>query len=185
MLIKLPLNASQAAWITTASAVAACRAIEQCAELSPQIKWVNDVYLDGKKICGILTEASISMENAGLDWAVMGIGFNVYEPDQGFPEEIADIAGSILKNRRRDFRAGLAAAFMKEFYIICRDLGSSAMVEEYRKRSLMKDRQIYVIKGDTRVPAQALDIDDDLHLVVRYESGAIESLSSGEVSIKI
>jgi len=197
ILIKLPLSAAEATRITTAAAVAACRAIEKCTSveitegtseysyIKPQIKWVNDVYINMKKVCGILTEASISMENGGLDWAVMGIGFNIYEPAGGFPEDIADIAGAILRSRRRDFRMQTAAGFISEFYNICLNLGAGSMVEEYKKRSLMKGKQIDVIKGDLRIPAEAVDIDDDLRLLVRYQDGSTEALSSGDVSIKI
>ena len=71
------LSARQAVRITTAAAVAACRAIEACTDREPEIKWVNDILIDGKKACGILTEASIDLESGGMDWAIMGIGFNV------------------------------------------------------------------------------------------------------------
>ena len=80
------LSARQAVRITTAAAVAACRAIEACTagespERKPCIKWVNDILIDGRKTCGILTEASVDLESGGMDWAIMGIGFNVYEPE--------------------------------------------------------------------------------------------------------
>ena len=90
VLLRPALPASEATRITTAAAVAACRAIESCTAATPSIKWVNDVFVNGKKVCGILTEGSLNMETGGLDWAVMGIGLDVYEPDGGFPEEIRE-----------------------------------------------------------------------------------------------
>ncbi|MCF0230347.1 MAG: biotin--[acetyl-CoA-carboxylase] ligase, partial [Parasporobacterium sp.] len=108
-LIRLPLSAADATHITTAAAVAICRSIEECTDSEPGIKWVNDVFVNGRKICGILTEASISMESQSLDWVVMGIGINVYEPEGGFPEEIKDIAGSIVLEKQKDLRSRLAA----------------------------------------------------------------------------
>ena len=185
MLIKLPIAAMEATRLTTASAVAACRAIERCTGEHPQIKWVNDVYLRDRKICGILTEASISMENQSLEWAVMGIGFNVYEPEGGFPAEIADIAGSITRERKKDLRSILAAQFMKEYHELCLNLNSPAIVEEYRQKSLMQGRNIAVIKGAEKIPAKVIGIDDDLKLIVEYEGGSREALSSGEVSITL
>lgn len=185
MLIKLPLAAMEATRLTTASAIAACRAIEQCTGEHPQIKWVNDVYLRDRKICGILTEASISMESQTLEWAVMGIGFNVYDPEGGFPDEIAQIAGSISGERKKDLRSMLAAQFMKEYYGLCQDLNSSSMVEEYRQRSLMQGRNIAVLKGEMKIPARVIGIDDNLELIVEYEDGTREALSSGEVSIRL
>ena len=185
VLIRLPLPAEIATRITTASAVAACRAIEACTEAKPSIKWVNDVFVNGKKTCGILTEASISMESGALDWAVMGIGFNVYEPEDGFPEEIREIAGAITPSRSLNLRNQIAAAFLRHFYQICGKLESPALVEEYKAHSMMKGLLISVIKGDTSISAVAEDIDDDCRLIVRYPDGSREALSSGEVSIRM
>lgn len=184
LLLRLPLEAEAATGLTTAAAVAACRAVEACTDAKPEIKWVNDVYVQGRKICGILTEASISMESGGLDWAVMGIGFNVYEPEEGFPEEIASIAGAIAPSRQKDLRSRITAAFMKEYYELCRNLHDSALVQEYRKRSFLIGRSIEVLRGDRAIPAVAEDIDEACHLIVRYEDGSREILSSGEVSVK-
>ena len=185
MLVKLPLEAQEALHITTAAAVAACRAIEKCTCAVPAIKWVNDIYIDGKKAAGILTEASISMESGLMDWAVMGIGFNVYEPEGGFPEDIRQIAGSIEKERSKDLRSRLAAQFMKEFYALCLDLASPQIITEYKERSMMKVLKVGVIKGEHTIPAFVEGIDDELRLEVRYEDGSTESLSSGEVSINL
>ena len=76
--------------ITTMAAVAASRAIEEVTGKEAKIKWVNDIFVDGLKVVGILTEASMSMESGRLDFAVLGIGFNVYLPEGGFPEELRE-----------------------------------------------------------------------------------------------
>ena len=184
VLLRPAGTAESAVRITTAAAVAACRAIESCTDACPQIKWVNDIFVRGKKACGILTEASVNMETGRLDWAVMGIGFNVYEPEGGFPEEIRDIAGAIAAQRQRDLRSRLAAAFLVEFQSLCRNLEGTDYHEEYRERSFLIGREINVLRGDMARPALALDIDSDCHLIVRYEDGTTEALSSGEVSVR-
>lgn len=184
VLLRPKADAGLAARITTAAAVAACVSIEACTEEHPQIKWVNDIYLRGKKVCGILTEASIGLESGGLDWAVMGIGFNVYEPEGGFPEELRETAGPIATERQRDLRSRIAAAFLKEFYRICSDLEGADLSEEYRKRCFLIGKEINVISGDKVTPATALDVDRECHLIVRYADGSTESLSSGEVSVR-
>ena len=79
--------------LTSMAAVAACETIEEVSGQTPGIKWVNDIYIDGRKVSGILTEASISMENGSVEYVVVGIGFNVYLPEDGFSGEIKDIAG--------------------------------------------------------------------------------------------
>ena len=94
LLLRPHCTAEKSLFITTTAAVAVCEAIEQVTGLNPQIKWVNDIYLNEKKVCGILTEASVDFENGGLNWAVLGIGINIAVPKEGFPEEIRSIAGA-------------------------------------------------------------------------------------------
>ncbi len=184
VLLRPQLPAQEALRITTAAAVSACLAIEECTDEKPSIKWVNDVFVRGKKTCGILTEASIDLESGGLDWAVMGIGFNVYEPEGGFPEELKDIAGAISPVRARDLRSRITASFLKAFYGICEDLGSNSAAGEYKKRSFIIGKHINVIRSGQSRPAEALDIDEECRLIVRYEDGSTEALSSGEVSVR-
>jgi len=185
MLVRLPLPAQDAAGITTTAAVAACRAIRECTDAVPGIKWVNDIFVNNKKVCGILTEASISMENGILDWAVLGIGFNVYEPENGFPEEIAHIAGAIAPRRQNNLKARLAASFIHHFYDLCRKLPDREIVQEYKANSIMKGRRIEVLQGGQSRPAVAEDIDDQCRLLVRFPDGSSTALSSGEVSIRL
>ena len=179
------LSAQKAVRITTAAAVAACRAIEACVpNRQPKIKWVNDILIDGKKTCGILTEASIDLESGGMDWAIMGIGFNVYAPEGGFPEALKPIAGPIALSRQRDLRSRIAAAFLKSFHEVCADLENGDFAAEYKRRSFLIGQPITVIRGDALRPATACDIDDECRLLVRYEDGSGEALSSGEVSVR-
>ena len=185
VLLRPQLPAQEATRITTAAAVAACRAIESCTKACPKIKWVNDVFIEGKKVCGILTEGSFNMETGGLDWTVMGIGLNVYEPEGGFPEEIRQIAGSIAKKREKNLRNKLAAAFLRQFYILCNELTKADFAEEYRKRSFLIGEEILVLRGDAVLPAKALNIDEECRLLVQYEDGRKEALSSGEVSVRL
>ena len=91
---------AQAVKFTTMAAVAACEAIEKVSHRSPQIKWVNDIYIDGKKVSGILTEASVSLENGSLEYVLLGIGINVYPPEKGFPQELRETAGSVFQERK-------------------------------------------------------------------------------------
>ena len=184
VLLKPSLSAQQAVRMTTAAAIAACNAIEECTKKEPKIKWVNDVFVDGKKTCGILTEASVDLEGGGLDWAVIGIGFNVYEPEGGFPDEIKDIAGAIVKERSRDLRSRIAASFLKHLREICSDLKNSEFASAYKKKSFLIGKDINVLRDGEKIPAFAYDLDDELHLLVRYKDGSTEALNSGEVSVR-
>lgn len=183
ILLRPHLPMERAIKITCAAAVAVCQAIEDCTDLTPQIKWVNDVFINGKKVCGILTESSINMETDGLDWVVMGLGLNIYTPKNGFPKEIAQSAGALTTTWTKGLRNRIAASIMEHFYVLCKDLSSPTITEEYKKRSFLLDHQILVEKDKKILTATAIDINDSCQLVVRYPDGIEEILSSGEVHI--
>ena len=167
--------------VTTMAAVAACRAIESLSGRSTQIKWVNDIYMDGRKVGGILTEGVFNLETGSLEHIVLGIGINVYAPREGFPEEISRIAGAVLGEQRSDGKNRLAAEFLNHFLDIYRN-GDYA--EEYRAKSLVIGRELRVSTPMGERQAVALDVDRDCRLIVRYEDGSVDRLSSAEVSIR-
>lgn len=174
----------QAVRLTTMAAVAACEAIEEVSGREAQIKWVNDVYMENKKVSGILTEAAFSLEDNGLDYIVVGIGINAYPPKEGFPPELAQIAGTVFKERQNDGKNHLAAAFLNHFmgYYAARE--NMDYAEKYRARSLVIGKEIRVISPTGQKEALALDVDEECRLVVQYEDGSREILSSGEISIR-
>lgn len=176
------MEPAQAVKITTMAAVAACRAIEEVSGGEPQIKWVNDVLLNGKKVAGILTEAAFNLENGRLDYAVLGIGFNVYSPVGGFPQELAEIAGSIFPSREDRGKNRLAASFLNRFLELYR--GETEYAESYREKSMVIGRPIQVISPSGTRNALALDVDRDCRLIVRYDDGSVDRLSSAEISIR-
>lgn len=165
--------------ITAAASVAVCRAIEKAAGVSPSIKWVNDLYLDGKKICGILTEAVNGLQSGRIEHIIIGIGINCAEQD--FPDEIKDIAGVLGNNTNR---SQLAAEIICEMSQICNMVLEKSFIDEYRKRSLVVGKQITVL-GNPPETAVAIDIDDFGGLVIRTDEGDIKTLSSGEISIRV
>lgn len=186
ILLRPVLKALDATLITTAAAVAVAASIESVTGIVATIKWVNDVFVGGKKVCGILTEGSFDMESGGLEYAVLGIGINVIKPDSGYPAEISSIAGAIFNDKEPETgtRSRLIAEILKKFWAYYQDLGEKAFLTEYKARSFIIGQNVDVISGDTKKKAQAIDIDDDCRLIVRFEDGAVEALSSGEVSIR-
>lgn len=173
----------QATGLTTMAAVAACEAIEEVSCCKAAIKWVNDVLIAGKKVCGILTEGAFSLENQSMEYVVLGIGINVYPPREGFPEELQDIAGFVLEQQQADGKNALAAGFLNQFLERYRGADRD-YAQAYRERSVVIGREIDVISPSGTRRALALDIDRDCRLIVRYETGEIARLSSGEVSIR-
>lgn len=177
--------AQQAVQITTMAAVAASEAIESVSGEKAGIKWVNDVYLRGKKVCGILTEASFGLESGVIDYAVLGIGINVYPPQGGFPEELNDIAGTVLGSVQKDGKNRLAAALLNRFMEYYTAADPSGYVDEYRSRSLAIGREVTVLFPGRPQQAVALDVDGQCRLLVQYPDGRTEHLSSGEISIRL
>ncbi len=177
-------SASQAVQITTMAAVAVCEAIEEVSEERAEIKWVNDVFIKGKKVCGILTEGSFDLESGMLDYAVLGVGINVYEPAEELPEELKAIVGSVFEKPQNDMKNHLAAAFLNRFMGYYHAQDHADYIEKYRERSFVVGRQIRVISANQTRNAFAYGIDDECGLLVRYEDGTCESLNSGEISIR-
>lgn len=178
------MEPSKAVKLTTMAAVAACDAIEKVSGKEASIKWVNDIYLNEKKVCGILTEASYSLESGSLDYVILGIGFNVYPPAGGFPSELAGIADSILKVQTDQGKNRLAASFLRRFLEIYQGTAERDYAAVYRAKSMVIGQPIRVISPAGTRNAYALDVDRDCRLIVRWEDGTVESLSSAEVSIR-
>ena len=181
IILKPRTDISDALSVTTVAAVSMCTALNETFGVKPGIKWVNDIYIDGKKVCGILAESAVDRESGAPEYIVLGIGVNVYEPDGGFPDDISALAGSVSRVKKADGRNALLASFFDSFY----ELKSSDVSPLYKKYNITPGKKIKVIKGDRIRDALALDIDELCRLVVRYDdNGETEALSSGEISIK-
>lgn len=180
---KLPLE--EVTLITAAAAVAVCRAVDRIAEVGAGIKWVNDIFVDGKKCAGILTEASFGGESGALDYVVLGIGSNLYTPEEGFPKEIADTAGAFFKTEVEDCRNRIIAFILEEFFYIYDDFKNKDFVKEYIKRSIVMGKEILITgPGGKQRFAEVMGIDPYCRLEVMMEDGSVEFLNSGEISIR-
>jgi len=182
LVLRPDLNADNAVLITTAASVAVCRAIEKITGLQADIKWVNDVYLNGKKICGILTEAVTDFETGTIDAVVLGIGINC--STGMFPEEMVKTAGSLSDLTAKVSRNKLVAAVIDEVLGVAEELSDRSFIPEYKRRSMVLGKNIRVISKDTQRFAKVLDIDNNGGLSVRMEDGSVTVLNSGEISIR-
>lgn len=187
---KLPLSELQR--ITTAAAVAVCQAIEELCPSKPAIKWVNDIYLNGKKLAGILTEGSYDPETRSTKFAVVGIGINVFSPKNGFPEDLSNIATSLfpessprISHQYPFFRERLCAAIIRRFMPLYEDIKQSPHFKEYRDRLFIIGKNVDVIENDRIKPAKVIDLLPDFSLLVEYDDGNRKALISGEVSLKL
>lgn len=184
LILRPKLNLEDSLLITTATAVAVAKAIDSIAKVKASIKWVNDIFVGEKKVCGILTEASLNFESGRLEYAVVGIGINIGTKD--FPEEIKQIAGSIFENKpdNSPVTSMLVAEVLNNMADCMNSLTDKKYLEEYRKRSFLIGKSILVLKGKEVIPAKAITIDEKARLVVEYDDHTIEALISGEVSVR-
>ena len=173
--------------ITAMTAVAAADAIEKVSGLRPGIKWPNDLVAGGKKIAGILTEMSLEGETGALQYIVVGIGINVHEKPEDFPEEIRQIAGSLASQGAPEIRrAELAAELLNAFGRIFPDLPAhqKSSHEKYLHDCLNLGKKVLVLKDGGTLEAEAVSVDPDFGLTVRYPDGREETVRTGEVSVR-
>ena len=172
--------------LTCAMAVAMCDALEASAGFRPGIKWTNDLVSGGRKLCGILTELGLT-PGGGLDYAIIGIGVNCRQRPEDFPPEIRDMAGSLAMASGRDIdRAKVAAAMMESLYDMSEILLSEKeeLLARYRRDCVTIGREISLVRGEEVRHGRALDVDDEGGLVVAFPDGSLESVTSGEVSVR-
>ena len=165
--------------VTCRAAVAAARAIESLCDAKIDVKWVNDLYLNGRKVAGILAEGVFAPDGT-LAAVVLGIGINVGETT--FPDDLQPIATSLGNEGFVLTREDLASVFLTGLtQTLCADV---SVMEEYRRRNLVLGRQITVLRGGETYPATAETVTDAGHLLVRTVDGETRELNSGEVSIR-
>lgn len=181
ILVRPHFGIEESLFLTPMTAVAVARAIDSVCEIRSGIKWVNDIYINEKKVSGILCEGSFDHNSDKVNYVVVGIGVNLNKPHDGFPEGIANIA-TYLGNS--DIKEALLHKITEEFFTLFDAFPSHAFLEEYKKRSIVIGRDIEIIGNETHT-ATVLDIDEKCHLVIRDENRNIKTLSSGEISTKI
>lgn len=190
--LKPELDVSRSVLMTTAASVAVCRGIRDTLGLECAIKWVNDIYLNGKKVCGILTEGITNFETGLVDSLVLGIGINYRMPENKFPEELQEIAGSLLDEKAPSIHAtgrnNLIGSITDHLMSLIDDLENREFMKEYRSRSLVLGKSIRFIDGSQRGGRSqegiVEDIDDNGGLIIRTREGERTSLNSGEITIR-
>lgn len=193
--------------ITPAAGVAVCRTIEQLTGKHPQIKWVNDVYLEGKKVCGILTEGTLSPDGK-IDALIVGIGVNLREAKGGFPEELRDVAGALLNadelydkktcplsnaeaagdQLSESIGAGRVVlttdSFLSELLVQIETAFNAAFtdetISEYQQRSLVVGRRVTVLAGNETYLADVLEVTKKCHLIVRPVESSLLNERQGD-----
>lgn len=185
ILLRPVLSTDKIIFLTSMIANAVVSAISDTMNLDAKIKWVNDIFINDKKVCGILSEASFTVENFSLDYVTLGIGINIYSPKNGFPDELSNTAGYILDEKIDDIRNTLVAKILDNFLDNYKIFDTEKIAKEYKNNSFILGKDILVLQNDTALKATVLDIDENCALVVKYEDNSVKTLFSGEISTKI
>lgn len=189
LLLRPQLELQQSLFLTTATAVAVSKAIDQVTGKATVIKWVNDIYYKNKKVCGILTEAATDFESGNLEYAVIGIGVNVTAPEEAYPEQLQSVAAPVFDkdDYHPENRCRLAGEILNQLAIHLQDPRRREYLEAYRNKSFLVGQEIYILpreKEGSPLAAKVIGIDDNVGLVVQFPDGRRKTLTAGEVSIR-
>ena len=182
VLFRASLSPEAVSRITPFAAVCVCEAIESVCKIKAGIKWVNDIIINGKKVCGILAEAERSQKDGAPEFVVLGIGLNAKR--SAFPEELSGIACALeeLCDTAPDKDELISEMLERLSPLLCGTVPHDSM-EKYRERSIFIGKSVYTL-SEPSVSGIAEDIDENGALLVRKKDGALQKISAGEVSIR-
>ncbi len=173
--------------LTCAAGVAVCDALEGATGLRPGIKWTNDIVHNGKKLGGILTELSVDPKSGDVAYAIIGVGINCCQKEADFPEDIRHMATSLSQvcGKKID-RSSVAIALINALLSLCDTFLSekAQLMARYQKDCITVGKQIVVLRGDEKRYGSALSVEEDGSLLVQFSDGCLQSVNSGEVSIR-
>lgn len=184
IILRPRLSVSKSVNITVIGAVAALEAIEKKSGKECTIKWVNDIFLEDKKVCGILTEASFDFESECLEYAIVGIGINITPPKNGFDSEIKNIATSIYDlHAPVGYKSELCAQIIDRFLHYYKSIENQAYIKPYKEKSNLIGKEVNVYRGNDVINGVVADIDENANLVLDTDSGRIK-FNSGEARVR-
>ncbi len=161
--------------LTVLAAVAVMKGIRETYGIKTQVKWVNDIFYDGRKVCGILTEGAFKKNK--LRHAIVGIGINI--STEIFPDEIKNIAGSLGENMNKNDE--LLIKILDNFSYEIQNFSDGKFLEFYKKNCLTLGRKVRLISADNSpVDGVAIDIGNNAELIVKTDSGEIKKIFYGE-----
>lgn len=178
---------TEAMHLTCAAGVAALDAVLCTTGVLPQLKWINDLVFEGKKLGGILAEPVIEAQSGRISFVIVGIGINCGHEAGDFPPELQSIAISLsMITGQSTNRSQLAAELIRSLEVMSRELltEKASIMERYRKNCVTLGKEISVHRFDEVRHGAAVDLDADGGLVVRFRDGHTETVSAGEVSVR-
>ncbi len=193
ILLRPKLSIEDSLMLTVIAAVAIVESIKECFDKEVSIKWVNDIFYGKKKICGILTEGALADNNTRLDYAVVGIGINLF-PFDNLPKELEAVAGTLfLEAESKAFsyddkinmRKSLIDSILKNFFGLYGDFDKKTFMESYRRHSMVIGKRVEYLNASVSTGfIDVIDINDKGELVA-VDEGQIKCFNTGEISIRL
>lgn len=185
VVLRVDADLSSAPLITHAAAVSVAQAFESLLGVSPSIKWVNDLFVDDKKVCGISAQATADFFSSRLRSVVVGIGIDYSSDLSSFPEELRGVAGVLFPRNAPPVRSRLIAAIVSSLAAHAEHLDPGAFMPEYRRRCFVIGRRVDYVLDNVPESGVATDVADDGALIVKTDDGQQRRLSSGEISVRV
>jgi len=181
ILLKPDKTSLDTSLLTVAAGVAVCRTINSISKNIPAIKWVNDIFIGGKKVCGILAESTADFKTSTINNIIVGIGLNVTTPSDVFPGKLSDIAASLFPENTT--RNEIIAKIIEEFKSIYDFVDKESLIAEYKSYSCVLGKKISFTRCGETFVGIATDINIEGNLIVKLENSETITLKSGEVSL--
>lgn len=187
IMLKPKISPADASKVTLLAACTVCKAIEEISGLYTEIKWPNDIVLNGKKLCGILTEMSAEIDE--INYLIIGIGVNVNNELEDFPEELQAIATSIKIEKcgvtiRKELAASIINNFERYYKGFIKTGSIKDYLSEYKERSAVLGKEVRVTSSTIEIQGTVVDISEDGQLKLELYDGSIKEIISGEVSVR-
>lgn len=185
IILRPTIYPNEAAKITEITAAAVANAISRVTKLKTGIKWPNDIIINSKKVCGILTEMSAEINS--INYVIVGMGINVNINE--FPDEINNVATSLKKElnmeiSRKELVINIVNEFEKLYYDFINTGDLSKTVEICKEKSVILGKMIKIINRNEIIIAKAIDIDENGELIIKKDDGEIINIISGEISVR-
>lgn len=188
LLLRPDLKPENASMLTLVAALAVAEALENVAAsetFNCSIKWPNDIVVNGKKVCGILTE--MGTDKGSIDYVVIGIGININTKQM--PDSISETATSLyletgIEYQREDIIAEFVKVFEKHYKKFLENCSLKGILEDYNNKLINRERQVRVLGVGGELVGEALGIDETGALLVRTKDNHIENIVAGEVSVR-
>lgn len=184
VLLRPKLELKEASLLTILGATVVAKTIEAMLDKEVEIKWVNDIFIEKRKVSGILSEASLSLESKALDYVILGMGINVVK-GKGLPSDLDNTFGALFEGEApQAFRNEFVGTLLTELSSAYERVAQKDYLDYYREKSMVIGKEVYLVTPHQKEKVYVKAIDDFGALIIKDEKGNERLINSGEVSLR-